>query len=397
MDREGRDEAEEHTPVGSIDDPVTLFVNGTLMRGLELHANLTGAEFLGAFRTAPRYRLYSIGDRHPGMFEVPAGGVAVEGELYRLPPDVWHRVHAGEPPGLYRGPVTLADDRTVDGILFPRELAEGCHREISQYGGWREYVADRGATHLGEADPDAIDMTIDSPTTLPAWALPWPALALDWSRAALMVIDVQNYGANPQVGLLEMLGREQPAIASYVTDRIERVMLPNIGRLIDAFHAGGREVVYTRHGALLPDGRDLIARRRQRNTDAEDQTGRTALWSRGTFEHEIVRGLEPRADDLVVDKNSSSPFNGTGIDQLLRNLGVTTLVLTGTATDMCVETTARDAADRGYDVVVVEDATATYYPRHHVAALSAIARVYGQVWTSHEVLDAVAAAPPRPV
>src|SRR6185437_10954671 len=70
---------------------VELFVNGTLMRGLALHHNLDGATFLGAFRTAPRYRLYSIGDVHPGMFEVESGGVPVAGELYRLPDEVWAR------------------------------------------------------------------------------------------------------------------------------------------------------------------------------------------------------------------------------------------------------------------------------------------------------------------
>jgi gamma-glutamylcyclotransferase (GGCT)/AIG2-like uncharacterized protein YtfP len=127
-----------------------LFVNGTLMRGLALHGNLAGADFLGAFRTAPRYRLFSIGDVHPGMFEVAEGeeGVAVAGELYRVPEDVWQRVEAGEPPGLYRGWVTLEDGRQVWGILFPRELAEGRHREISEYGDWRAY---RAAREGGEA------------------------------------------------------------------------------------------------------------------------------------------------------------------------------------------------------------------------------------------------------
>ena len=120
---------------------VDLFVNGTLMRGLGLHANLAGAEFLGEASTAPRYRLYSIDDRHPGMFEVEDGGVAVEGEVYRVPEDVLARVEAGEPPGLYRGPVRLEDGRVVEGILFPRQLAEGRHRDISAYGGWRAYMA----------------------------------------------------------------------------------------------------------------------------------------------------------------------------------------------------------------------------------------------------------------
>ena len=122
---------------------VELFVNGTLMRGLALHANLDGAELLGELETAPCYRIYSIGDRHPGMFEVEAGGVSVPGEMYRMPDDVWARVEAGEPPNLYKGPVKLSDGRVVDGILYPRELAEGRHRDISEYGGWRAYWAAR--------------------------------------------------------------------------------------------------------------------------------------------------------------------------------------------------------------------------------------------------------------
>ena len=111
------------------------------MRGLALHANLAGSEFLGEHRTAPMYRLYSIDDRHPGMFEVAEGGVSVAGELYRVPGPVWQRVQAGEPPNLYRGPVRLANGRQVLGILYPRELAEGRHRDISAWGDWRAYMA----------------------------------------------------------------------------------------------------------------------------------------------------------------------------------------------------------------------------------------------------------------
>lgn len=120
---------------------IDLFVNGTLMRGLALNKNLDGAEFLGEAHTAPRYRLYSINDLHPGMFEVSEGGVSVAGEIYRIPDDVWQRVEAGEPPNLYKGPVLLSDGRTVDGILYPRELAEGHHREITEFQGWRAYQA----------------------------------------------------------------------------------------------------------------------------------------------------------------------------------------------------------------------------------------------------------------
>jgi gamma-glutamylcyclotransferase (GGCT)/AIG2-like uncharacterized protein YtfP len=122
---------------------VDLFVNGTLMRGLALHQNLAGAAFLEACATAPRYRLYSIGDVHPGMFEVVSDGVSVSGELYRVPDYVLARVEAGEPPGLYRGCIQLSDGRLVDGILYPRELAVAAHTDISAFGGWREYLAAR--------------------------------------------------------------------------------------------------------------------------------------------------------------------------------------------------------------------------------------------------------------
>jgi gamma-glutamylcyclotransferase (GGCT)/AIG2-like uncharacterized protein YtfP len=124
------------------EDTVELFVNGTLMRGLALHANLDGAEFLEATRTAPRYRVYSIADVHPGMFEVDEGGVEIAGELYRVPRSVLERVEAGEPPDLYRGPVRLVDGREVQGILYPRALAEANGRDISVYGDWRAYVED---------------------------------------------------------------------------------------------------------------------------------------------------------------------------------------------------------------------------------------------------------------
>lgn len=117
-----------------------LFVNGTLMRGLALHHNLDGAEFLGEFVTAPRYRIYSINDIHPGMFLVESGGIAVPGEMYRMSEEIWARVEAGEPPNLYCGPVELADGRTVNGILYPRDLAEANHKDISDYGGWRAYA-----------------------------------------------------------------------------------------------------------------------------------------------------------------------------------------------------------------------------------------------------------------
>ena len=125
----------------ALDDSV-LFVNGTLMRGLALHGNLSGSEFLEEISTAPRYRVHSIGDVHPGMYKVDAGGASVAGELYAVPLDVLLKVVEGEPPGLYRGPVELADGRVVPGILYDEEAARK-HPDITEHGSWRTYTASK--------------------------------------------------------------------------------------------------------------------------------------------------------------------------------------------------------------------------------------------------------------
>ncbi len=230
------------------------------------------------------------------------------------------------------------------------------------------------------------DLRVDSAETFPGWMMPWPAFDVDWSKAGLLIIDFQNYGSNPDCGVAQMLCEQYPDVADYYIPRL-RMSIANTRRLLDRFRELCHEVVYTRHGPLLLDGRDMIERRRQRDTDSVAMTARPTLWSRGSFEHEIVSKLTPQADELVIDKNASSAFNGTGIDQLLRNMGLETLVVTVMATDLCVETTARDAADRGYNVIVIEDATAAFFERHHYAALSAMARVYTKVLATDAVLD----------
>jgi nicotinamidase-related amidase len=232
---------------------------------------------------------------------------------------------------------------------------------------------------------------IDSPATLPGWHMPWPSFEVDWRKSALLVIDMQNYGCNPEAGVTQMLSLRYPEIAGYYVPRLTGTFIPNARRLLDGFRRAGRPVVYTRHGPLLPDGSDMIARRRRRDTDSVRTTNTPTLWSKGSFEHEVIAEMAPRPGELVVDKNTSSAFNSTGIEWLLRNIGIETIVVVGMATDMCVETTSRDAADRGFNVIIAEDASATFFEEHHRAALSGFARVFGQVWQTGEVIAAMKA------
>ena len=121
---------------------VRLAVNGTLMRGLELNANLldAGARFLRETTTAPEYRLWSIDDRHPGMMRVREGGAAIALEVWEVPAAGLAQILLREPPGLCIGKVRLADGEETLGVLAEPALCEG-QREITGWGGWRAYRA----------------------------------------------------------------------------------------------------------------------------------------------------------------------------------------------------------------------------------------------------------------
>ena len=121
-----------------------LAVNGTLMRGLALNANLlaAGATFVRETRTAPTYRLWSIGDRHPAMLRVASDGAAIALEVWDVPPAGIADILVKEPAGLCIGKVLLEDGSETLGVLGEPALVDG-QREITSHGGWRAYMAAR--------------------------------------------------------------------------------------------------------------------------------------------------------------------------------------------------------------------------------------------------------------
>lgn len=205
-------------------------------------------------------------------------------------------------------------------------------------------------------------------------------------RTALLLVDMQVAYIDPNGGFLKALARLNPKMTRLYRERLEREVMPANLRLLKAFRAVGRQIVYTKHARFIPDGRDMILRRQIRDKTAVDVTGFSHMEASDSRDTAIVDALAPQAGDYVVEKNSSSPFNSTGIDQVLRNMNIETLVVTGLATDMCFITTSRDAADRGYNVIAVEDACGTYDMASHEASLLAFGRVYGKVMRSDAVL-----------
>ena len=127
-------------------EKILLAVNGTLMRGLELNPNMlaAGAEFVREDQTVAAYRLYSINDRHPGMVRVGSGGVSVAVEVWAVPAEGLASILLKEPPGLCIGKVSLLSGAETLGVVAEPILCEG-QREITAFGGWREYVARRAS------------------------------------------------------------------------------------------------------------------------------------------------------------------------------------------------------------------------------------------------------------
>jgi len=222
----------------------------------------------------------------------------------------------------------------------------------------------------------------------------WPTAAfgvelpISRERIALGVIDMQHYCISPEGHLARTLHMQCPDIYEAYSRRVDDIT-GNIGRLLSVFRERQSHVFYTRHGSLLPEAEDMILRRRNRERVARVATEGEAdhMPLQGTRGHEIIPALAPLPGELILDKNTSSTFHSTSIDLFLRNMEVDTLVLTGLASDMCVFTTALDAADRGFHVIIASDGCTTLDPGMSEATQLLFGRVFGYVMQTGDIID----------
>jgi gamma-glutamylaminecyclotransferase len=118
------------------------FICGSALRGQPDHGNLGDARFVREAKTKPLYRLHSVEDKHPGIYEAGDGGVSIAGEVYELTDEQHANLIASEPPNLYEAPVQLEDGGSVNAMIYPRQLIEQRgYEDISHYGGWAAYKA----------------------------------------------------------------------------------------------------------------------------------------------------------------------------------------------------------------------------------------------------------------
>lgn len=207
----------------------------------------------------------------------------------------------------------------------------------------------------------------------------------------LVIVDMQYVDAHRDYGLGASLRKSHPDIWDYYFSRIDDLVVPNCRRLLATFREHGLRVVHLTIGPVLDDGADMVGLRRPRTAPGLS----SLLHHQGTFEHGILPEVAPIDGELVINKTSRGAFNSTAIERVLLNFGLETLVIAGVSTSSCVETTARDAADRGFRVAIVEDATAELDEPSHDATLRQFAVRWGRVWTTDETLNELAQARAR--
>jgi nicotinamidase-related amidase len=197
----------------------------------------------------------------------------------------------------------------------------------------------------------------------PIDARPFP-FALDFDRSALVIIDMQRDFVEPG-GFGESLG-----------NRVEPLqeIIPTVQRLLATWRARGGCVVHTRE-SHLPDLSDCPAAKRDRGQPRlriGDHGPMGRILVRGEPGNQIVPALQPQGEEIVIDKPGKGAFYNTDLMAQLQRRGITQLVVTGVTTEVCVQTTLREANDRGFDCLLIEDATASYFPNFKQATIDMV-------------------------
>jgi ureidoacrylate peracid hydrolase len=202
---------------------------------------------------------------------------------------------------------------------------------------------------------------------------------IDPARTALVVIDLQNGFMLPG----------QPAEMP-----VARAIVPNVNRLAEATRRAGGMVVWIKNTFDQETAQTWSV---WRTSFAAGDWGQRMeeAFTPGNLGHEIYAGLKVAADDLIVLKRRFSALvqGSSGLDQILRQNGIDTLVIVGTATNVCCESTLRDAMMMNYKCIMVSDANATRTDEEHNATLATVAVLFGDVRTSDEVVALLDARP----
>ena len=197
---------------------------------------------------------------------------------------------------------------------------------------------------------------------------------IDPAKTALLVIDMQNYFMAPG---------EQCEVP------MARGIVPTVNCLANRVRIAGGQVIWIRNGT--DNARDWTVMHNVLMTPSRRELRYKAM-DKGGFGLQLWEGLEVRPDDANITKTRYSAFIGgsSNVEAFLRKKGIDTLLISGTTTDVCCESTARDAMMLNYKVVMVSDANAAFTDEIHAAALCAFYASFGDVLTASETMAALA-------
>jgi nicotinamidase-related amidase len=200
------------------------------------------------------------------------------------------------------------------------------------------------------------------------------------NKTALVIIDMQYLDAHRDYGMgADAKKKGITEKYEYYFNELENKVIPNTQRLLNACRGAGIQIIYPRIASLVKDCRDVSIEHKRINLLAPAHSR----------ESEILDEIKPHENEIVLSKGASGVFNSTAIDQILRNLNIDTLLMTGVVTNYCVETAVRDAGDRGYNVVLIEDACAAMSEEHQRVALEILAGIYCVVRSTDQVLHEI--------
>jgi ureidoacrylate peracid hydrolase len=202
---------------------------------------------------------------------------------------------------------------------------------------------------------------------------------IDLRRTAVIIVDMQNTFCKKGGGF-DLGGRDISLIpATYGP----------IKRIADAARARAVKVIYVVH-RLTPDAREVGPFSRFKSPALRRPEYRNSGILEGTWGTEIIDELKPAEDEMIIVKRRFSAFAGTELDMMLRTFDIRYLVFTGVATNICVESSLRDASHLQYLPIIVSDGVAASPPDRQESTLSNVREIFGWVTTSAEVVQALA-------
>ncbi|MFD3701605.1 cysteine hydrolase family protein [Nocardia sp. NPDC058658] len=218
-------------------------------------------------------------------------------------------------------------------------------------------------------------------TEIPATPGPF---TFETTTTALIIIDMQRDFLLPG-GFGESLGNDVALL---------RTVIEPLAALLASARAAGMTVIHTREGHL-PDLSDCPSSKLQRGNPSQrigdpGRFGRILI--RGEYGHDIIDELAPVAGETVIDKPGKGAFYATELATVLQQNSITTLLVAGVTTEVCVHTTVREANDRGYECLVVADCVGSYFPEFQRVGLAMIAAqgaIFGWVADSADVIAAL--------